>query len=60
MVYSSIEDEEQSPREEPFLVGTVKSLSRQDMVEEGVDLGWNRMPSWAHVAFWSDLGWGKA
>jgi len=37
MVYSSIEDEEQSPRVGPFLVVTVESSPRLDMAEEGVD-----------------------
>jgi hypothetical protein len=60
MVYNSIDDEEQSPREEPFLVVTEKSWSRREMVEGGVEVGWKRMPPWAYVAFWWDLGCGKA
>jgi len=39
MVYYSIEDEEQRPREGPFIVVTVKSLSLRDMGEGGVHIG---------------------
>jgi len=55
-----MEKGEKRPIDGPLLVETVKSLSRRDMGEGDVDIGRKRIPPWAYVALWWDLGLGNA